>query len=74
MDYDDAVFLQKCRRFANNGVISKDDVAKALIETISDIMDAIPSDRRDEAEQYIRDSYVHQFEWQLSLGGLKLAC
>lgn len=70
--YDEAVFIQKCKRAAPFGRITEEQVTDCLVACMPDIFDAIPPERRPAAREHIRKEYVRSFKWCLDEAGLVL--
>lgn len=70
--YDDAVFIQKCKRAAEAGRITHEQVVDCLIDTMPDLVEAVGPSRYDELREHIQREYVSAFKWQLDQAGLVL--
>lgn len=71
-DYDDAVFIQKCKRLAVDGKISREHVLQAIMECMADVTDHIPAKEMPRAIKYMRQNYINALKWQLDEAGIKL--
>jgi hypothetical protein len=70
LNYDDAVFVQKCKAVAKEGRISLDQVTECLVETCGDLLNHLSEKDFKRAKKYIRQEYAMAFTWQVRNAGL----